>query len=488
MSVFTDLFPKKKIKAAALYTANFLKKVRTGAQVADDRENQTNEDLTQLRYGISTEKIVRDIANTNPDVSHAVEMFMRFGITDSFTQVAKELETDTIEPNATRLVQTFASRLNKLPIRFDGFSPQSTINSTSETLLKQLLTNGCCMAELVLDKTMLPSFIQAISTNNLKYESTGDRYIPYLDESSGKTYLDSPAVSIISLSQDPETPYSTSWFKSAIQSVISSTEFTQDLRKSFRKASLPRVTATIDSEKFSAMQTPDTLQDPKKMKVEVDSVLLAIENQVNGLQPEDALVNFDFIKIDHLSAGNISAHESVKTHAEIVNGQMSTGLHTLPSILGRGESQSTASTETVLFLKMVESLQGRLNEVFSYLLTMAARLHGHDVTVSFKFKKPSLRPEIEEEAFQSMRQSRIREQWSDGLISDEEASILLTGDLPSGNFKPLSGTGFFNKAAETEDNPYSNTSVSGEQTNNTKDQKDRQTGSANQSKTNSNSG
>lgn len=440
-SKFTDLFPKKKIKAAGMYLPSFLRKVATGAQVSDDRTNQANNDLTQLRYGQTTEAIVRSYAENSPDVSHAIESIMRFCITDSFSIVAKDLETDTIEPDATQLIQTFAARINKLPIWFDGFSPQSSINSISETLIKQLLTNGCCMAELVLEKTMMPMYIQAISTNNLKYESRGKRYIPYLDESSGKTYLDSPAVNIISLSQDPETPYSTSWFKAAIQSVIASTEFNNDLRKAFRKASLPRVTATIDFEKFKASLTPDVLYDSKKLKAAIDNFLKEMDDRLNGLNPEDAVVIFDLIKIEHLSAGNISSHDSFNTHAGIVNGQISTGLHTLPSILGRGESQTTASTETVLFLKIVESLQDRINEMFSYLFTMAARLHGHDVTVTFKYTKPSLRPVLEEESFMAMRQSRIRELWSDGLISDEEASIALTGDLPSGNFTPKSGGG-----------------------------------------------
>ena len=72
---------------------------------------------------------------------------------------------DTVDPAATALIQSFSARLNKLPTRFDGFSPQSSINSISETLIKQLLSNGCCMGELVLDKTLAPSHIQPISTN-----------------------------------------------------------------------------------------------------------------------------------------------------------------------------------------------------------------------------------------------------------------------------------------------------------------------------------
>ena len=488
MGIFSDLFVKKKPKAGGLYVPKYLQKVRVGSQLPDNRTNTTNTDLTTLRNGANTEAVVRDYAKNSPDVSHALESLTRFIITDSFTVVAKGLQDDTIDPAVTTLVQTFAARLNKLPASPEGFSPQGSINSISESLISQLLTNGACCAELVLDKALLPSRIQPISTNNLKYEAKGSRYIPYIQDSSEIIYLDSPAIAVISLSQDPETPYSTSWFKAAIQAIVSNAEFTNDLRRSFRKASLPRVSASIDLEKFKASLSPDVMYDQIKLKTALDGFLLSLDDKLNSLNPEDAIVSFDLVTISHLAAGNISAHESVNTHAGILNGQMSAGLHVLPSILGRGESQTTASTETVLFLKIVESLQGRLNELYSYLFTLAARLQGHDVTVTFKYKKPSLRPEMEEETFLAVRQSRILELLSLGLISDEEASIQLTGDLPSGNFTPLSGTGFKGKvAAPDTSNPYSNTSVSGDQLNNTQDQKDRKKGST-QPKTNGTTG
>lgn len=487
MSIFSDLFPKKKPKAKGLFLPAFMRKARTGSQISDDRTNRTNEDLTQIRYGQTQEEVVRNYMKVNPDASHAVESIMRFAITDKYTLVAKDLETDTINPEVTKQLQTFAARINKLPIRYDGFSPQSSINSISESLILQLVGNGSACAELVLDKALLPSHIQVISTNNIGYESKGDRYVPFIKDTGAAIYLDTPAVYIASLSQDPETPYSSSWFKAAIQAIIASTEFTNDLRRSFRKASLPRVKAEIDLEKFKATLTPDVLYDAKKFKEALDSTSLDIEGKLNGLNPEDALIYYNMIKVEHLTAGNASNHENVDTHAGIINGQMSTGLHVLPSLLGRGESQTTASTETVLFLKIVESLQGRLNEIYSYLFTLAARLQGQDVTVTFAYKKPSLRPEVEEESFLAVRQSRILEQLSLGLISDEEASISLTGDLPSGNFESLSGTRFHGGQHPEAENPYSNTSVSGEGLNNSKDQKDRQKGNV-QPKSNSTSG
>jgi hypothetical protein len=83
--------------------------------------------------------------------------------------------------------------------------------------------------------------------------------------------------------------------------------------------------------------------------------------------------------------------------------------------------------------------------------------------VEFKLSDINLRPEIELEAFMNQRQARIMEQLSLGLISDEQASITLTGQLPSGDFTPLSGTRFYEPTtvATTAVNPYSGTSAGG---------------------------
>lgn len=146
--------------------------------------------------------------------------------------------------------------------------------------------------------------------------------------------------------------------------------------------------------------------------------------------------------------------------------------------MGRGASSTAASTEAMAYLRAVEGEQEKLNSMYSSLLTVGVRLFGHDVYVKFTYSDPELRPKSELESFRTMKQSRIRELLSDGFISDEEASIMLTGSLPSGNFTPMSGTKFYS-AAGTMGNPYSNTSVSGEGINDTQSGKNQKAGNQN---------
>ena len=104
-------------------------------------------------------------------------------------------------------------------------------------------------------------------------------------------------------------------------------------------------------------------------------------------------------------------------------------------------------------------MQFALNDLLSQTLTLAVRLLGYDVTVRFAYDRIDLRPDSELEAFKAMRQSRVLELLSLGSLTDEEASLMLTGRLPLAGAPKLSGTGFrANTTADVPNNPYSGTS------------------------------
>jgi len=393
-------------------------------------------------------------------------------ISSKYKVIAKDVETAMVSVEGTRFAQAHANRLDSLPPNYDGFTAQSSFSSISETLLKQLVSNGDTGAELILDDGFMPTEIRPFSTNTLKYIQKGKRYYPQITVDSEKIDLDYPTVEIVSLNQDVNTPYATSFYQSAYAATMAAEEYRNDSRRSFRRASIPRLLASIDQDKFIESLPIETRFDPKALAAAMSTVMSDVKDELTGLEPEDAVTVFDAVDVSIMTAGNISSHDALKEHAKIVNGNQASGLKTLPSILGRGESQSTASTETVLFLKIAESIQGRVNEIFSNLLTTAARLQGFDVSVSFVYDKPTLRTESESESFAVMKQSRIMELLSYGFIPDEEAAIELTGKLPPNGFEPLSGTRFKDQSTTEIENPYSNTSVSGKGITATKTQKD----------------
>jgi hypothetical protein len=196
------------------------------------------------------------------------------------------------------------------------------------------------------------------------------------------------------------------------------------------------------------------------MQVFLSELIASVETTVNGLNPEDALVAFDSVQYSYMAheGGNIG--ETLKAVQEMLNSKLAAGAKTLPSVLGRGNGSGTASSvETMLFLKNANMVRVALNTVYSKALTLAVRLLGKDVYVDFKYAELDMRPDSELEAYKAMAQSRILEQLSLGLITDEQACVMLTGNLPPAGFKPLSGTMFKAGASAPAANPTSQTST-----------------------------
>ena len=135
-----------------------------------------------------------------------------------------------------------------------------------------------------------------------------------------------------------------------------------------------------------------------------------------------------------------------------ISGLQATNLKAPPSILGlRLEgSQSLSNTESMVFLKVAASIRKPVEDVMSRALTLGVRLYGQNAYVVFEFDPIDLRPENEVEAFRVMRQSRILEQLSLGLISDDEAFIQLGLEYSPAGYKPLSGTMFYKADASAE--------------------------------------
>ena len=157
--------------------------------------------------------------------------------------------------------------------------------------------------------------------------------------------------------------------------------------------------------------------------------------------------------VDH---GNTNLSNEWEALQGIANSKLATGTKSMPTILGHGSaSANIASAEALLYMKTADGLiRKKLNELYSRIFTLAVRLYGVDCYVEFAYEDIDLRPKNEVEAFRAMKQSRILEQLSLGFISDEEASIMLTGKLPAAGAPKLSGTMFRNATTQPAGSGY----------------------------------
>jgi len=448
-----------KLPSAEQAVPNYLGKSR-GAVVQDRSSNITNSVLSVFTRNEATmNETIKKLVLSSPDLFTAVLRKITTAVTTKYTVIATD-ETGRVNEKATELVQAFTRRLDFAAPDYSKFTRATDFRALSASLLHDNLRYGAMCFELVLGKGRIPSHFKAIPVRLLKWADDMSSTYPIYKGAEKDIPLNFPTIFYSAGMQDNETPYAESPLQAAIQACLWDFEFTDALRKAAIKNLLGRLVVTINSENFRKT-IPLTVQaDAEKMKEYMDTTVANLESQLNGLQPEDALVIFDSLEVDTIQDKNRSEDRSIVVLKDLINGRITAGASILPSVIGRGEGSQAASMEAQLFVNSSTKLQHELNILYSRALTLAARVFGQAVTVQFTYAEANLRPELELASFKAVEQSSVLELLSVGMITDIEASIRLTGTLPPKGYKPLAGTMFKNASPNAGGtNNYSNTSV-----------------------------
>lgn len=423
-------------------------------------------DVTSLRYTASnTKDMVRKASKVSPELSAAITSYIRTAVTQGYTAMAYNLDR-TFNKEATIAVAQVLTSFDVIQDYSIGFDDSQSMRSLSESLAREILTNGSICGELVLNQLRLPDRIVGIPTSQLKWYPTkdGKRRVPKQVISGAEIDLNYPTIFYVSLDQDLLTAYSDSPIQSAMAGVMFSEEFMNDIRRIVRKVVHPRMVVTVDEEKLRKTIPPQYSADPEKTAEYITAVFSGLESKVSELEPEQALTVFDMFAVEVIDHGNTNLSNEYEVMMKLANAKLSSGTKALPTVLGMASgSSNVASTEAVMFVKYVEgTVWSKLNEFYSKVLTLAVRLMGHDVYIEFKYNPINLRPEEELESFRAMKQSRFLQLLSLGLVTDERASIELTGELPPTGYKPVAGTGFWpNTSTEPAGDGYNGASNDG---------------------------
>ena len=466
--------PEPKVPAGKGIILPFLGKERN-TKITNTSTNITNLVLSDFsRTSATMNETIKRLCLASPDLSYALECKLKATISEKFTVIAYD-ELGVVDEEATRAAQAFIMRLNFGSHDYTKFTKTADIRSLAASCIMDSMRYGAMAMQLVLGSTRLPAYFGALPVRLLSFaDNTPDTY-PIYKSPDGDIPLNYPTIFYSSSAQDQESAYADSPIQSAIQAALWDADFLDSLRRAAMKNLLQRLVITVNSDKYLATLPLDVSTDQTKLKAHMDSTITELENQMANLDPSDALILFDVLSADTVADSNNSSDRSIDILQQVINGKLSAGAKILPSVIGRGESSNSASSESMLFVKAIAAVQHEFNLFLSHGLTLALRLMGHDVSAVFKFADVNLRPELELASFKAIVQANELELLSLGMENDIETVIKLTGTLPPKGYKPLAGTGFYKKAADTKgSNDYSNTSVdtTSGKTDSTQSQKD----------------
>ncbi len=430
-----------------------------GTKVPNIAANTTSLDRAYFaRNSRDLNEVVANLVRTSPDLSNAVATKISMAISKKYTVVAYD-EVGRIDVKGTEVAQALAQRLDTQAYDYSRFTRSTDLRSLCSTLVLDSVRYGGMTAELILGVGKIPAFIRPVDTSKIGWmDNMVDSY-PIYKAKDGDVELNYPTIFYSATQQDMGTPYSESPLQTAIQPALWDTELNDHLRRAAHKNLLQRLIVTINSEEWVKTLPLDAQHDKESLEEYAKATIVQIENQLNGLSPEDSLVIFSSLEISTTSDKNRSEDKSIDVLNKLISGQLASGSKILPSVIGRGESSGAASTEALLFLKAAGFMQLELDLMLSRIFTLALRLLGNEVSVKFVFEPVNLRPEIELASFRAIEQSMLLKELSLGIRTDEEVSIMLTGSVPPVGYTPLSGTMFETKMEDKGGNNYSNTSV-----------------------------
>lgn len=453
--------PPPKVKPGSRGFPSFFTSTKPDPKNALPRSDRrlTNTDTLTFRNGADSRKVVHDFVYASPDLSAAVWAYLRVGIPSKYTAIACSALDGSIDVAATTLLQQIITRMDVMTPYEEGFSNVQSLKSLSESLAKELMMYGSMAGELVLDKSRLPMSIQPISVTTVQFKPDGKGLKPFQKVGQDEIDLDQPTFVMLNIDQDLLDPYSSSPLEPSIKPTLFKEEFAQDIHKIIKRVIHPRQKVKINEERFRKFMSPEAQIDPDRARAEMAALVSEIESQVNGLRPEDALVYFDSLGFEVENASNAGLASEYEVLQSIGNSRLATGAKTMGTVLGfQSGSSNIASAETMLFMKSATgAIKDKLDQFYSRMFTLALRLFGLDVVVTFRYADIDLRPEADLAAFRQTQQMMVLEQLSLGLITDEEASLKLTGKLPPPGYKPLSGTMFKSQTAQASQQPQEST-------------------------------
>lgn len=411
-------------------------------------------DIFTSRTSQDSRSLLRTLFVQDPDVSSAVFAFLTCADTEPVFVVRD------IHGRFDRAGQKELNKiLTALTTRFDytkGFLRKPAIRELSEEMRYMLLLRGGIAEELVFDKQQIPVEIRHVDLATIEwFEVEPNKFVPQqkTPASSNPVKLDIPTFFVSFFRRDPTSIYTHSPFVSSVNTVAARQQVINDLYRIMSQTGFPRIEITVLEEVLLRNAPVEIQQDGQKQRTYIQQELTRIQQTMESIRPDQPFVHTDSVEIKIFNEKNPSNGLDISSVVTALNAMNQAGLRTMATILGRGESGvNTASVEARLFSMHAESLNRPVAEMWSQLMTMALRVvTGTDSHVECSFRPVELRPATELEAQLAIRASRLRQDLSDGIISDDEYHLMMYGRMRPDDAPELSGTGFMSARRITVD-------------------------------------
>jgi len=410
------------------------------------REHLT--DLFASRQSDDSRVLLKSLFTQDPDVSATVNIYLTLANTEPLILV-RDLE-GKIDADATAQVMLLIKKMTMQTDYTLGFQLNQSFRIFCENLRYMELLRGAIGFELIMDKTGVPEQFRMVDMASVRWlEKQPGVYKPQ-QVVSGKTdpvSLDTPTFFVGFYRRDPTSIYTYSSFVSAINTIAARQQVINDLYRIMQVTGYPRFDLTVLEEVLNKNMPANVATDPDKAKAWRRERLAEIKTTFENIRVDQAFVHFDSLETKIVNDKKPGMAVDIKSVVDTLNAQNQAGLKTMATVIGRGEQGvNTGSVEARVAAMNADELNEPIADALARAFSWTLHQTGYQGFCEVSFRKAELRPDLELEPQMTLKQSRLRTDLSDGLITDEEYHLEMYGRLPPAGVPPLSGTKFLTPA------------------------------------------
>lgn len=405
--------PKRNIGEVENPNYSSLSKVRQSASSV--YYDLYREDILNSRYIYTTDELIDRLARYDGDMGNAIHNYL-IAIDSGFRLVAKDI-FGIKNARATK-------RLKLIVDRFNGKNIDRSLETVVKSVSRLLITRGAAGVEVRTDASGRVDSLYVVDPKWVTWEREDDNYIAY----QNNEVISSPFLFWIFLDPDTDSVQHIPPLLTALSSIFFRIGVLQDLERVVKRAGYDRLTATIVEDIVIKNAPASIRRNPNDLKTFLESKRIEIQNILTNLKPEDAIAMWDSVNLEYLKGG-VKDTLDVKPLMQVLDQQVSSGLKTLPSILGRRDRAN--ETESVLYVRSVKYIQSSISKLFSNVLSFCLEKEGVKSRALLEHNDVDLRSPLEIENHKLMRQKRLLQEAVLGFRTLEEVCYELTGhELP----------------------------------------------------------
>ncbi|MDH7796419.1 MULTISPECIES: hypothetical protein [unclassified Beijerinckia] len=401
-------------------------------------------DLFTSRQANNSQDLLKALFRQDPDVSATVNGYLTLANTE-MVMWATDAQ-GAVDRDASNALATLVTRLTRQVDYTLGFQLKQSIYQLNADLRYMLLLRGGIGAELVFDKAQLPDSIRQVDLASIRwYEKASGVYKPgqSVQGRGDPVMLDTPAFFVSFYRRDPTTIYTDSTFIAAINTIAARQQVINDLYRIMQITGFPRMDIKVLEEVIINRAPANIKADPTKLREFVNNQVAAIQSTFQSLRADQSVVHTDSVEFDILNGSSAAVALDVTNVVETLNAQNQAALKTMATVLGRGSAGvNTGSVEARLAAMYADELNEPLAEMYEKMFSFCLHQQGFQGFANVKFRQAELRPDLELETMRQIKTARMRQDLSDGIITDIEYALEMYGRLPNPTAPELSGTGF----------------------------------------------